>query len=60
MFNAEKDLSFYNEMDIEYILEMLKEKYRDFKKSELLKPFFKKASTTLKKVMEEMSMGQQF
>ncbi len=47
-------------MDIEYILDMLKDKYRDFKKSELLGPFMKKAGTTLQKIMEEMGLGRQF
>lgn len=42
-----KDLSYYNLIDIEYIMDMLKDKYRDFKKSELLRPFMKKASLTL-------------
>lgn len=38
-------------------MDMLKDKYRDFKKSELLRPFMKKASMTLQKIMEEMGLG---
>lgn len=41
-------------------MDMLKDKYRDFKKSELLKPFMKKASMTLQKIMEEMGLEQQY
>lgn len=41
-------------------MDMLRDKYRDFKKSELLRPFMKKASLTLKVVMEELGLGAQF
>ncbi len=54
MKRSERDSAFYNEKDVDYILDMLKHKYRDFKNSALTQPFFRKARNTLGKLMREL------
>ena len=59
-FNGERNPSYYNEKDVDYILEMLKHKYREFKKSALTKPFFVKARNTLEKIMKDLTIAPQY
>ena len=39
---------------------MLKHKFKEFKKSTLTEPFYKKAKRTLKKLMSDLAIGSQF
>jgi len=39
-FNPEEDPSFFREEEIDYILTMIKEQYRDFRENDLTRPFF--------------------
>ena len=57
-FNKDKDLRFFKESEIDYIIEMMKNRYRDFKRSEMTRPFYIKALQTLEKIMEELDMLQ--
>ena len=57
---SEKDERSYNEKDVDYILEMLKHKFKEFKKSTLTEPFYLKAKRTLKKLMSDLAIGSQF
>ena len=56
-FNKEKDLRYFKENEIDYIIEMMKNRYRDFKRSEMTRPFYIKAMQTLEKVHEELDLG---
>ena len=39
---------------------MLKHKFKEFKKSTLTEPFYKKAKRTLRKLMADLAIGSQF
>lgn len=39
----EKNLSLYIEKEVDYVLDMMKNKYKDFKRSEMMRPFYLKA-----------------
>ena len=56
-FNKDKDLRFFKETEIDYIIEMMKNRYRDFKRSEMTRPFYIKAMQTLEKVHDELDLG---
>lgn len=47
-FNSEKDLSKYEEKEVDYVIDMMKNKYKDFKRSDIMRPFYLKAQLTLK------------
>lgn len=57
---SERSDKCYNEKDVDYILEMLKHKFKEFKKSSLTEPFYLKAKRTLKKLMSELAISSQF
>lgn len=42
-FNKEQDMSVYVEKEVDYVIEMMKNKYKDFKRSDIMRPFFLKA-----------------
>ena len=42
-FNREKDLSMYEEKEVDYVIDMMKNKYKDFKRSDIMRPFYLKA-----------------
>jgi hypothetical protein len=42
-FNKEKDLSLYEEKEVDYVIDMMKNKYKDFKRSDIMRPFYLKA-----------------
>lgn len=58
--SSERNPAYYNEKDVDYILEMLKHKYREFKNSALTKPFFLKARNTLEKIMKDLTIAPQY
>jgi hypothetical protein len=46
-YYRENDLSIYVEKEVDYVIDMMKNKYKDFKRSDLMRPFFLKAQQTL-------------
>ena len=42
-FNPEQDISLYVEKEVDYVIDMMKNKYKDFKRSEIIRPFFLKS-----------------
>lgn len=36
-------MSIYFEKDIDYVIDMMKNKYKDFKRSEIMRPYYLKA-----------------
>ena len=46
-FNKEQDLSLFVEKEVDYVLDMMKTKYKDFKRSDIMRPFYLKAVQTL-------------
>ena len=47
-FNYDGDPSFFWEEEVDYILNMIKERYKDFRENDLTRPFFIKGIQTLK------------
>ena len=43
----------YEEKEVDYVIDMMKNKYKDFKRSDLMKPFYLKAQMTLKELFSE-------
>jgi hypothetical protein len=50
------DEEIYSEKDIEYTLDMLKAKSREFRQAGIIQPYYEKAHRTLKKTMEELNL----
>lgn len=46
-------MSLYVEKEVDYVIEMMKNKYKDFKRSDIMRPFFLKAQQTLKVLYQE-------
>jgi hypothetical protein len=44
------------EKEVDYVIDMMKNKYKDFKRSEIMRPFHVKACQTLKTLLEEQSL----
>lgn len=42
-FNKEGDINIYIEKEVDYCIDMMKNKYKDFKKSDIIRPFYLKA-----------------
>jgi hypothetical protein len=42
-FNVEGDIQLYEEKEVDYVIDMMKNKYKDFKRSDLTRPFYLKA-----------------
>jgi len=55
-FNPEEDPSFFREEEIDYILTMIKEQYRDFRENDLTRPFFIKGIQTLKRLLADLGL----
>jgi len=48
----------FNLDEIDYIVHMMKKRYRDFKTTDLLNPFFRKGKNTLQLLMHSLEIGQ--
>ena len=42
-FNKEQQMNIYIESEVDYVIDMMKGKYKDFKRSEIMRPFYLKA-----------------
>lgn len=59
-FNAEKDISIYEEKEVDYVIDMIKNKYKDFKRSDIMRPFYLKAQQTLNTLFIEQAHDSHF
>ncbi|CDW76668.1 UNKNOWN [Stylonychia lemnae] len=59
-FNKEGDINIYIEKEVDYCIDMMKNKYKDFKRSDIIRPFYLKALQTLQILLSEQSLGQIF
>lgn len=41
------DMSIYLEKEVDYVIDMMKNKYKDFKRSDIMRPFYLKALQTM-------------
>ena len=58
--NKEKSNKVFNLEEVDYIVLMMKKRYRDFKTTDMLNPFFRKGKNTLKMLMESLELGPLF
>lgn len=59
-FNTEKDIQIYEEKEVDYVIDMMKNKYKDFKRSEIMRPFYLKAQITLETLFKEQGQDTHF
>lgn len=59
-FNEEKDLQLYEEKEVDYVIDMMKNKYKDFKRSDIMRPFYLKAQLTLHALFVEQGQEQHY
>ena len=59
-FNSEKDIRYFSEHEIDFVIEMIQHKFNEFKKTEVMLPFYTKALDTLQAVLEEQKMHAMF
>jgi hypothetical protein len=52
-FNVQKEMSMYEEKEVDYVIDMMKNKYKEFKRSDIMRPFYLKAQLTLKALLQE-------
>lgn len=46
----------YLEKEVDYVIDMMKSKFKDFKRSDIMRPFFLKALNTLKALLIEQNL----
>lgn len=56
--NKENSNKFFKKEEIDYIVHMMKKRYKDFKTTEMLSPFFKKGKNTLHMLMYSLDIGE--
>jgi len=49
-FNSERSFKLLNENEVDYVVDMFETRYKDFKKTEMVKPFHMKAHLTFAKL----------
>jgi len=47
------DMTTYTEGEVDYVLDMIKKAYNDFKRTDIMKPFYMKSLETLKFLLHE-------
>ena len=55
-FNTTKDMRYFTEKEVEYVLDMMKSRYKDFKRSEMIRPFFLKSLQTLQLLTKDLGI----
>lgn len=53
LFNEGRDIQLYEEKEVDYVIDMMKNKYKEFKRSDLTRPFYLKAQCTLSELYAE-------
>lgn len=56
-FNYERSFKILNEKEVDYIFEMMETRKKDFKKTEMLQPFYLKAHNTFKSLGETIGLS---
>ena len=56
-FNFEKDFKLLGENEVDYILDMMEARYRDFKRTDMIKPFHLKANLTFTRLSENIGLS---
>ena len=59
MLYSENNSKFYRDQDMEYIIDSFKNRYKDFKKANLIEPLHMKALATLTEIMTSMNQNKQ-
>ncbi len=44
------------EQEVDYVIEMMKNKYKEFKRSDIMRPFYLKARKTLQTLLDEQGL----
>ena len=52
-FNQSTDMRFFVEMEIDYVIQMIKDNFKKFTKTDAMLPFYTKAFETLKELLIE-------
>jgi len=50
----------YTEGEVDYVLDMIKNAYNDFKRTDIMKPFYMKSFETLKFLLREQALDSTF
>ncbi len=50
----------YEEKEVDYVIDMIKHKYKEFKRSDIIRPFYLKAQLTLKELLAEQGQETHF
>eukprot|EP00347_Sterkiella_histriomuscorum_P021712 403333026 len=59
-FNKDQDMSIYMEKEVDYVIEMMKNKFKDFKRSDIMRPFYLKALQTIQALLVEQGLQSMF
>ena len=57
---SDNDHRFYKEEELAYIIDMFRTKHKEFKKANMIEPFFNKCFDTLAEVMRALNMEKHF
>ena len=57
-WNQRHDQRLFFPLEVDYVIEMVKQSCSEFQKSDMVKPFFVKAKTTLTKIMTELGQTE--
>ena len=55
-FNPEKDIKLFVESEVDYVVDMMRSKFQDFERTEIMRPFYLKALSTLRCLLLEQHM----
>lgn len=52
-FNPGKDIKLFVESEVDYVVDMMRSKFNDFERTEIMRPFYLKALSTLRCLLLE-------
>jgi hypothetical protein len=55
-FNVDKDIKLFVENEVDYVIDMMKNRFHDFERTEIMRPFYLKALSTLRCLLFEQHM----
>jgi hypothetical protein len=56
-FNEERSFKLLSEKEVDYVLDMMQTRYKEVRKTEMVKPFYLKAHLTYKKLSEDIGLS---
>ena len=59
-FNPERDIKLFVESELDYVIDMMRSKFKDFERTEIMRPFYLKALSTLRNLLLEQHMDARF